>query len=88
AKVVDANGRLAPTASNSLTFSVSGPGEVIATDNGDPTSLVPFTSTTRNAFNGKGLAIVRPYKSAESPITIRVVSEGLESNPIEINAYE
>jgi beta-galactosidase len=85
AEIFDVNGRPVPTASNSLTFSVSGPGKVIATDNGDPTNLVPFPETTRHAFNGKGLAIVRAVENAEGSFTINVVSDGLEPASIEIN---
>ncbi len=51
-RVVDAEGRLAPRATNLRSFDIDGPGEIVATDNGDPTSFVPFPSPERHAFNG------------------------------------
>ncbi len=53
-RVLDKNGVPAPTAKNSIRFTVDGPGEIVATDNGDPTSFVPFQSPVREAFNGLG----------------------------------
>jgi hypothetical protein len=48
-----------PRAKNRIRFSIDGPGEIVATDNGDPTSFESFQSKERNAFNGLCLAIVR-----------------------------
>ena len=39
--VVDSQGRVVPRSKNHLKFSVTGPAEIIATDNGDATSLLP-----------------------------------------------
>src|ERR1019366_1744262 len=36
-----------------------GPGEIVATDNGDPTSFERFPAPERNAFNGPALVVVR-----------------------------
>ena len=52
AKVIDKNGNIIPNASNRLQFSITGPGEIIATDNGDPTDMTAFSSLSRKAFNG------------------------------------
>lgn len=46
-------------ADNEVTFNLEGPGEIIATDNGDPTDMTAFPSKQRMAFNGKVLAIIR-----------------------------
>ncbi len=86
AEIMDTYGQLAPTASNALTFTVDGPGEVVATDNGDPTNMVPFTSTTRQAFNGKGMAIIRANENSEGSITVSVSGEGLQTASIKISA--
>jgi beta-galactosidase len=85
AEIIDTTGQLAPTASNALTFAIDGPGEVVATDTGDPTNMVPFTSTTRQAFNGKGMAIIRANENAEGSITVSVSGKGLQPARIEIN---
>ena len=57
--VQDKSGVIAPRANNHLVFSISGPGEIAAIDNGDPTCLEPFHATERNAFNGLCLVSVR-----------------------------
>jgi beta-galactosidase len=72
-RVVDAAGNTAPRANEAIQFTIDGPGEIVATDNGDPTSFEPFPSTRRNAFNGKALVVVRSY--AGKPGTIRVSAE-------------
>ncbi len=59
-------------------FSVDGPGEIVATDNGDPTSFVPFPSPEREAFNGLALVIVRSRKGATGRITVTVTGDGLK----------
>lgn len=77
-RVLDKNGLLAPTAKNAIRFIVEGPGEIVATDNGDPTSFVPFQSPERETFNGLGLAIVRAKVGQPGKITLRAESSGLE----------
>jgi beta-galactosidase len=81
ASITDKNGQLIPRAKNRIIFSVSGPGQVIATDNGDPTSFEPFQAPARNSFNGLCLAIVR---STGEPGTIRIKAGGFNLNTTEI----
>ena len=59
AVVTDWRGGLVPGADNLLKFSVKGPGEIVAVDNGDPTSHVPFYSHEMPAFHGLCAVIVR-----------------------------
>lgn len=77
ATVADKEGNLVPGSHPKLTFSISGPGEIVATDNGDATDHTTFSSPERNAFNGLALAIVRAKQTADAPMTLRVSSEGL-----------
>jgi beta-galactosidase len=60
-----------------VTFTVTGPAEIIATDNGDPTSLESFQDPHRAAFNGLALAIVRTVAGSSGPITIKAEADGL-----------
>jgi beta-galactosidase len=53
------NGLTAPRANNPIKFTIEGPGEIVATDKGDPTNLEPFSTPEREAFNGLALVIVR-----------------------------
>jgi beta-galactosidase len=75
--VLDAQGRLAPTAANRIRFSIDGLAEIVATDNGDPTDMTSFASHERNAFNGLCLVIVRSQRGSVGEGTLRVEAEGL-----------
>jgi beta-galactosidase len=76
-RVLDAQSRLAPTAGNRIRFSIDGPAEIVATDNGDPTDMTSFASHERNAFNGLCLVIVRSQRGSVGEGTLRVEAEGL-----------
>lgn len=75
--VADTEGRLVPRTHNALTFTITGPGELVATDNGDATDHTVFSSAHRKAYNGLALAIVRLKPGAKKPVTVRVTGEGL-----------
>jgi beta-galactosidase len=76
-RVTDQKGNTAPRADNRIQFTVEGPGEIVATENGDPTSLEPFDSPERNAFNGLALAIIRGKRGAAGTITVSAKSDSL-----------
>lgn len=78
-RTADAAGATAPRADNRVRFTVEGPGELIATDNGDPTSFEPFQAAERKAFNGYVVAIVRSVAGRRGAITVRAESAGLGS---------
>lgn len=73
-RVTDGNGLTVPRANNVITFKINGPGEIVATDNGDPTDFEPFASHTRKAFHGLALAIVRAKRGQSGPIMVTVTS--------------
>ncbi|MCB0642644.1 MAG: DUF4982 domain-containing protein, partial [Phaeodactylibacter sp.] len=77
-KILDPNGLFVPTANNEVEFSIEGPAELIATDNGDPTDMTAFPSAGRKAFNGLALGIVRTQPGKAGPITVTVTSPGLD----------
>lgn len=76
-QVVDALGNPVPRADQRIRFAVDGPGEMVATDNGDPTDFEPFPSPERKAFSGMCLAIVRAKPGEAGRIRITVTGEGL-----------
>ena len=76
-RVTDSEGRLAPRAKHPLRFTLAGPGEIVATDNGDPTDLTAFPSLERKAFNGLALVIVRARPGAAGELKLHAVGEGL-----------
>ncbi len=77
-RVADQNGLTVPTANNPIKFEIDGPGEIIATDNGDPTNFVPFPSHERKAFSGLALVIVRSKPADSGSITVTAKSPGLK----------
>jgi beta-galactosidase len=83
--ILDAQDIFMPTASNSITWSVSGPGKIIGTDNGNSTDHTSFPSLTRSAFSGKALAVVQSTGGAGA-ITVTASSSGLTSGSVTINA--
>lgn len=85
-RIVDQAGIDAPRTSQRVRFTVEGPGELVATDNGDPTSFEPFPSPERAAFNGLVLGIVRARPGASGPITVRAVADGLTPASVTLQA--
>jgi len=77
-KVIDKNGLTVPTANSNIRFEIEGPGEILATDNGDPTNFVPFPSHEREAFSGLVLVVVRSKSGGSGLITVTAKSPGLK----------
>ncbi|MEZ5106101.1 MAG: beta-galactosidase GalB [Draconibacterium sp.] len=85
-QVKDEKGRIVPQADNLIEFSIEGPGEIIATDNGDPTDLVSFSSNKRKAFSGLALTIVQSKENEKGTIVIRAKSNGLNAVALKITS--
>jgi beta-galactosidase len=84
--VTDSVGDLAPRAGDIITFSVIGPGEIVATDNGDSTDITVFPSPIRRAFNGQALVIARAKPGASGTFTVTASAPGLEKAQLNIEA--
>ncbi len=76
--VADKNGLMVPRSKNKIFFDIDGPGEIVATDNGDATDLTVFQTSERKAYNGLCLVIVRAKPGQSGGITVTAQSEGLE----------
>ena len=63
-RILDAQGRLVPTADTEVSFEVQGEGRLIGLDNGNPISHEDFKGARRRAFNGLCLAIVQSTAKA------------------------
>lgn len=85
-RVLDASGNTVPRANNPIAFEVSGPGEIVSTDNGDPTSFVPFPSHERQAFNGLALVVVRSKAGETGEIKVTAKSHGLKKANLVVNS--
>ena len=76
--ITDEDGRVAPRASDLIHFEVKGPGEIVATDNGDATSFESFQSHEHKAFNGLCLVIIRGKEGVPGKITLTAQGDGLK----------
>jgi len=84
--VADKGGQLVPRSKNHITFTVEGPGEIVATDNGDATSFESFQAPERNAYNGLALVIVRAKAGEAGTIKLVAKSDGLAPATIAIKS--
>ena len=75
--VADAVGLTVPRTNNLVHFSISGPGEIVATDNGDATDLSIFSNPDRHAFSGMALAIIKAKRGETGTITVTAKADGL-----------
>jgi beta-galactosidase len=85
-RIVDGAGVPAPRARDRVRFTVEGPGELIATDNGDATSFESFQAPERAAFNGLVLGIVRTRAGAGGTITVTASGAGLRGAAVTIHS--
>ncbi|HEU6448825.1 MAG TPA: beta-galactosidase GalB [Verrucomicrobiae bacterium] len=84
--VADKHGLQVPRSHNHIKFSIQGPGEIVATDNGDATSFESFEAPEHDAFNGLALVIVRSEASKTGRITLKAESDGLKSATVHIRS--
>ncbi len=75
--ILDKDGNICPLADNRIELTTVGAGDLIATDNGDPTSVEPFQTNKRKAFNGLALGIIRSQEQT-GQITLKAKSRGLK----------
>ena len=78
--VRDGEGRVVPRIETEVTFCVEGPGEIVATDNGDERDFSDFHKPVRRVLNGWAQVIVRAHRGAKGEIVVRATAEGLESS--------
>ncbi len=76
-QVVDAEGRLVPTADTRIHLNVQGHGRLIGVDNGDPADHDSFKAASRRAWCGLCLGIVQAA-SEPGEIHIMASAEGLQ----------
>jgi len=82
--VADNDGLQVPRSKNHIHFAIEGPGEIVATDNGDATSFESFQAPERNAYNGLALVIVRAKAGQPGTIKLTASADGLASAVTEI----
>ncbi len=85
AEVVDAQGRIVPDADCPISFSVSGPGTIAGTANGDPASHESNVAAQHKSFHGLCLVVVTAANRPGS-ITVEASALGLKAGRIEITS--
>lgn len=81
--VVDSENVPVPHADDLITFSVEGAAAIAGVDNGCQTSMEPFRSDYRRAFNGRCLLVVKAGKE-EGSVRVTAVAEGMTSAVTEL----
>ncbi|WP_404423324.1 beta-galactosidase GalB [Nibricoccus sp. IMCC34717] len=84
--VRDRDGKLVPDAKVDVHYQIEGPGEIVAVDNGDPTSHLPFKGTESRTFNGLALAILRPVAGRTGDMILRASNGSLSAGQISLRA--
>jgi beta-galactosidase len=87
-RILDKEGLMVPRANSLIKFEIQGPGVIVATDNGDATSFVPFQSHERQAFNGMALVIVKAKKGASGKFTVKATANGLQTGTVTIDLLQ
>ncbi len=82
----DENNDVVPRSRNLLTFSVTGPADIVALDNGDPTSFEPFQGSERRAFNGLALVVLRTIAGQPGKIVLSAQSDGLRAASVTLQS--
>lgn len=85
-QIADKDGLMVPRSNNRIECSIEGPGEIVATDNGDPANMESFTSPLRNAFNGMALVIVRSKAGQRGTIKLKIQSVGLKATQVQLQS--
>ena len=83
-RVTDDKGNLCPHADHLIQFRVEGPGRIAGVDNGDQTSTESFVSDRCRAFHGLCIVVLRSQAALTGRITLRAVSDGLESASVQV----
>lgn len=86
--VLDENDVICPNASYKVDFSVTGAGEYVASDNGDPTDTWIFSKPYCKTFHGLCMAIVRSKQGEVGEIVLTVTSDYLLNDSCTVFATE
>jgi len=84
-EVVDAKGRVVPTAHVPVTFTLSGPAAIIGLNNGDPTNHEPEKGTQHSTYHGLAQIIVQSELAGKGKLTLHATSPGLNAGDASVN---
>lgn len=84
-EIVDAKGRVVPTADLPVTFSVSGPATIIGLNNGDPTNHEPEKGNQHSTYRGLAQVIMQSKLGGFGTFTLHAASPGLVDGDVVVN---
>jgi beta-galactosidase len=82
-EVVDNSGSLIPDAAIKVNLAVAGVGELVASGNASPNDMESFRNAKCKTYNGRCMAIIRPYTKA-GIIKLSAEADGLPQSTVEI----
>lgn len=84
-RVTDEAGITSPTADNTISYQLSGPGKIRVIDNGDPADHSPYDATAKKVNRGRQLLIIQ---SAMEPgdLIIRARANGLKPAEVKVKS--
>jgi beta-galactosidase len=85
-RIADRDSLVVPRSKNRLRFEISGPGEIVAVDNGDATTHESFQTKEQNVYNGLCLVIVRTKTGQPGQIKLKAQSDNLATAELRIAA--
>jgi len=83
-EAVDAEGRVHPTATDRVFFTIKGVGSIAALGNSDPMSTERYRGHARSLFRGRCLVVVKP-DGRPGEINLRAQADGLEVAEVTIH---
>ncbi len=83
AAVVDENGVVLPRAKDLIRFTITGPGLIAAVDSADNTSIEPFQTSERRAYQGVCFAMIKASQAGKK-IVITAEADGLKAGSVAI----
>lgn len=86
-EITDKDGIFQPNAANHLQFNIEGPGVIAGVDNADLKDYEPYIGTTRKAWRGRALVVIRSTHST-GDVKLTVTSPGLSQAVLNIKAYK
>ena len=77
-EIIDAKGRVVPTADHELTFTVNGNATLLAAGNANIKDEDPYFDNQHHVWHGRALAVIR-NKGKQGKVTLTVTAKGLPS---------